>query len=331
MAVKDSSGNTLETDTYDALGRRITVTTGSPTTPVSATASFVGTDATTEGAWRSAYGSDGYDIAQDTSGTNPSLPSYAQVSVTGASNYTWGTNTGNPFALQNAAGNGDLAAVWYSNTSFDINIDLTDGLTHRVALYATDWNNVTGVIPPPPYTATRTEQFQVINATTGAVLDTETLSSFEGSYLVWNLQGDVTIRVTNVGSSLNAVVNAIFFGAAPSTTQHLYYSAQGQVIEERQDGTAAADVTHQYVWSLAYVNALVLRDTYQDGVLVPADRLYAQQDANYNTTALVNTSGTVVERYTYSPRRPRHGARRQWHAGAGQHQRLRLAVSVPGG
>ena len=85
-----------------------------------------------------------------------------------------------------------------------------------------------------------------------------------------------------------------------STTDHLYYSADGQVIEERQNGTAAADVTHQYVWSLAYVNALVLRDTYQDGVLVPADRLYAQQDANYDTTALVNTSGTVVERYTYS-------------------------------
>jgi RHS repeat-associated protein len=86
----------------------------------------------------------------------------------------------------------------------------------------------------------------------------------------------------------------------PASTTHLYYSAQGQVIEERQGGTAAADVSHQYVWSLAYVNALVLRDDYEAGVLVPADRLYAQQDANYNTTALVNTSGTVVERYTYS-------------------------------
>ena len=44
----------------------------------------------------------------------------------------------------------------------------------------------------------------------------------------------------------------------------------------------------------------MLRDDYQDGVLVPSARLYAQQDANYDTTALVNTSGTVVERYTYS-------------------------------
>jgi RHS repeat-associated protein len=85
-----------------------------------------------------------------------------------------------------------------------------------------------------------------------------------------------------------------------ASTTHLYYSAQGQIIEERQGGTAAADVSHQYVWSLAYVNALVLRDDYQAGVLVPADRLYAQQDANFNTMALVNISGSVVERYTYS-------------------------------
>src|SRR5262249_3884816 len=52
---------------------------------------------------------------------------------------------------------------------------------------------------------------------------------------------------------------------------------------------------------LAYVNALVLRDEDQGGAIVPADRLYAQQNANFNTTALVNTSGEVVERYVYSP------------------------------
>jgi RHS repeat-associated protein len=43
------------------------------------------------------------------------------------------------------------------------------------------------------------------------------------------------------------------------------------------------------------------RDDYQNGVLVPGNRLYAEQDANFNTTALVNTSGQVVERYVYSP------------------------------
>ena len=97
-----------------------------------------------------------------------------------------------------------------------------------------------------------------------------------------------------IGGDNTALIDDVEMTQVTATTTHLYYSADGQVIEERQGGTAATDVSHQYVWSQAYVNALVLRDDYQDGVLVPADRLYAQQDANYDTTKpLVNTSGTV--------------------------------------
>ena len=39
---------------------------------------FVKIDATTGGNWSSSYGGDGYDIAKDNSGANPSLPSYAR-------------------------------------------------------------------------------------------------------------------------------------------------------------------------------------------------------------------------------------------------------------
>jgi RHS repeat-associated protein len=84
-----------------------------------------------------------------------------------------------------------------------------------------------------------------------------------------------------------------------ATTTDLYYSAAWQVIEERQGGTAAADVSHQYVWSPVYVDAMVLRDDYQGGTRT--QRLYAQQDANFNTTALVDTGGMVVEWFVYSP------------------------------
>jgi RHS repeat-associated protein len=107
----------------------------------------------------------------------------------------------------------------------------------------------------------------------------------------------VTATVTDGPSS----ASRSFTVNVPADTVALYYSAAGQVLEERLNGTASADVSHQYVWSQAYVNALVLRDDYAGGVLVPSDRLYAQQDANFNTTALVDTSGAVVERYTYSP------------------------------
>ena len=84
---------------------------------------------------------------------------------------------------------------------------------------------------------------------------------------------------------------------AGGTTTDLFYSNQGQVLEEMVGGSATA----RYVWSPVYVNALVLRDfaTGSPGTL--NQRLWVQQDANWNVTALVNGSGVVVERYVYSP------------------------------
>ncbi len=81
------------------------------------------------------------------------------------------------------------------------------------------------------------------------------------------------------------------------TTTDLYYSSADQVLEEDIGGVAQA----RNVWSPVYVNALVLRDqsSQHNGVL--DQRLYVQQDANWNVTALVDTSGNVVERYDYSP------------------------------
>ncbi len=79
----------------------------------------------------------------------------------------------------------------------------------------------------------------------------------------------------------------------------LYYSVGWQMIEERE----SAAVKRQYVWSPAYVDAMVLRDRDADANSGNGleERLYAQHDANFNVTALVNTSGAVVERYVYDP------------------------------
>jgi RHS repeat-associated protein len=83
------------------------------------------------------------------------------------------------------------------------------------------------------------------------------------------------------------------------TAHDLYYSAAWQVLEERVSGAAY----EQYVWSPVYVDALVERDRDADGN--PAngleERLYAQQDANWNVTALADTSGNVKERYIFDP------------------------------
>jgi RHS repeat-associated protein len=83
------------------------------------------------------------------------------------------------------------------------------------------------------------------------------------------------------------------------TAHDLYYSAAWQVLEERISGVAY----EQYVWSSVYVDALVERDRDADANSSNGleERLYAQQDANWNVTALVDTSGNVKERYAYDP------------------------------
>ncbi len=97
--------------------------------------------------------------------------------------------------------------------------------------------------------------------------------------------------------SLGRRVTETYSGS--STTNHLYYSSQWQVIEERQNGTATSNVSQQYVWSLAGIDTLVLLDSYSSGSL--SQRLFALQDANLNTTALIGATGTIEERYAYDP------------------------------
>jgi hypothetical protein len=164
-----------------------------------ATATFLKSDATTQGNWSGAYGSQGTDIA----GYAAALPSYAVVSTSGTSNYTWTSSTSDPRAPQNPANpsGSRVAACWYSGggTTFTIDINLTDGQAHDLALYFLDWLN-----------GGRVETVQIIDATTDAVLDTETVSSFGGGeYLQWQVSGHLVINVTaTVGA--NAVISGIF-------------------------------------------------------------------------------------------------------------------------
>jgi RHS repeat-associated protein len=91
------------------------------------------------------------------------------------------------------------------------------------------------------------------------------------------------------------------------TYEHIFLRGN-QVIETRE-GTGATPAQaetlqpkYQNVWSPRYIDSLILRDenTDQDGVCDDAKVFYLA-DANYNVTALVDTSGNVVERYVYSP------------------------------
>jgi RHS repeat-associated protein len=81
------------------------------------------------------------------------------------------------------------------------------------------------------------------------------------------------------------------------TARDLYYSQDWQVLEERVGGATKA----HYVWGVLYTDDLVLRDRDSTGGGTLNERLWAQQDADWNVTALVSGTGTVAERYAYDP------------------------------
>jgi len=86
---------------------------------------------------------------------------------------------------------------------------------------------------------------------------------------------------------------------SPEVTYDYYHNPARQILETRKNGSA--NPYEQHVWGLRYVHAPVLRwrDENTDGEDI--ETLYYCNDANFNVTALVNTIGTVVERYTYDP------------------------------
>jgi hypothetical protein len=171
-----------------------------------ASARFVGADTTTQGNWKGVYGQDGFDVSQDPSPNNPTLPAYAALSFTGNFNWNWPGSNSDPRDLQLAApgSTGRIAALWGSATSFSIDVKLTDGQVHRLALYALDWDS---------YMGGRSERIDLIDDANGAVLDSRTIHSFQnGEYLVWNVTGSVTIEVTNLNPASNAVLSGLFLG-----------------------------------------------------------------------------------------------------------------------
>ena len=202
------------------------------TVPSVGSATFLQRDTATLGNWKSSYGAEGFNISQDGSVNNPSNPAYATVNIQGALNTTWTGSTADVHALQKgASGSTDrIAAAWYNNNVFSVNVSVTDNQTHQVALYLLDWENYNR----------RTEIVQVQDSFTGAILNSQSLAEFgNGVYLVWSISGNVTFNVINTGSS-NAVLSGLFFGGAKISTS------------PATAGFVKTDSTTQGNWSTAY-------------------------------------------------------------------------------
>ena len=174
-------------------------------TPPSTAARFVKTDSTTRGNWIGVYGSDASIIARDSARN----ASYASVSVRDQSEWTYATDGKDARALLKNDGKNRIAGVWYSyyptTNSFYIDITISDGATHQVALYALDW-----------YNQGRALQVDVLNADGGAVFDSRQLASYAGGiYLVWDIKGRLRLRLSTLAGA-NAMASGIFLGPPSS-------------------------------------------------------------------------------------------------------------------
>jgi RHS repeat-associated protein len=98
--------------------------------------------------------------------------------------------------------------------------------------------------------------------------------------------------------------------AGDAPIRDLYYSDQWQVLEERVRpslGVVASTADTRYIWSPVYVDALIARDRNADSNAATGtggleERVYALQDANWNTHAIVAAStGQVINRFIYTP------------------------------
>jgi RHS repeat-associated protein len=137
-------------------------------------------------------------------------------------------------------------------------------------------------------------------------------TAFGCVYDAWNRLVRVTDGSTTVaeyqydGRNFRAL-KAVYADGTLSEVRHSYYNSNWQELEQRAVTTLTTapwsqSPVSQYIWGLRYIDDLVLRDrdtsTTPDGML--EERLYALQDGNWNVVTLVDTTGEVAERYTYS-------------------------------
>jgi RHS repeat-associated protein len=114
------------------------------------------------------------------------------------------------------------------------------------------------------------------------------------AYDAWNRLVSVT-GSPGVTHAYDALGRRVKESRGASVTD-LYYSSGWQALETRNSTTKT-----QFVWNPGYVDSMVLRDRDAGGDGVFEQRLYVQQDANFNVTSISDDTRTVVERYAYDP------------------------------
>jgi len=147
----------------------------------------------------------------------------------------------------------------------------------------------------------------------GGLPATASQGTLAATYDAWNrlvklTDGEDTVQENQYDARNFRIIRKDYTEGTLSETRHFYYTDSWQDIEERLGSDTAPE--QQNIWGLRYIDDLVLRHRFlpeesssssSSSAPRTPERLYACQDANWNVTAIVNTSGEVQERYEYDP------------------------------
>ena len=161
-------------------------------------ATFVGTDAQTQGNYSQRYGADGGQVF----GEPAKLPPETMLHIDGAT-WVWEKTTSDPRALMRMGDNSKdnrILACRYHGDQLTLTLDVGEK-PRRVALYFADADR-----------RGRTQTVEIRNLMSPSViLDTRRIKEFiEGKYLIWNIHGAVQVSIQRTGPG-NAVLGGVFF------------------------------------------------------------------------------------------------------------------------
>jgi hypothetical protein len=159
--------------------------TGTVVEPQRAAAKFVKVDDTTAGNWKGVFGSEGAVICADKAGTAPKC---ANVTLTNKNDgIPWAPNPADTrYLLKSGDAKDRTVSSWTAYDQFEVGLEITDGKEHQVALYCMAWGNKCDMT------------VEVQDADTKAVLDSQQVKDFvKGKYLIWNIKGQVIVRISS--------------------------------------------------------------------------------------------------------------------------------------
>lgn len=170
-----------------------------------ASARFVTQKGGIAGNWWKAFGEDGFAIP----GGSETLRDFTRIAVPASANlHEWSPSTSDERGVFVPDTDAHAAVSWSSVESFDVAVELADGLDHLVAFYFLDFNRAGAI-----------QTVRVLDARSGEIIDEHLLDDIgEGVYLSWNARGRLRFQIVPQ-SDLPALTSGIFFGGPIPTSQ----------------------------------------------------------------------------------------------------------------